>query len=59
MSKDRAIYWFSVIVLLGVGLLIGQLGPVAIAAMVAVILAYRDSTSHKVSTVAMVPAPSR
>ena len=59
MSKDRAIYWFSVIVLLGVGLLIGQLGPVAIAAMVAVILAYQDSTSHKVSTVAMVPAPSR
>ena len=46
MAQDRAVFWMSVIVLLGAGVLVGQVEAVMIAAMAGVILAYRnDRTS--------------
>jgi hypothetical protein len=42
MAQDRAVFWLSVIVLLGAGVLVGQLQAVMIAAMAGVVLAYRN-----------------
>jgi hypothetical protein len=42
VAQDRAVFWMSVVVLLGAGVLVGQVKAVMIAAMAGVILAYRN-----------------
>jgi hypothetical protein len=42
VAKDRAVFWMSVVLLLGVGILLGQIEAVMIAAMAAIILAYQN-----------------
>jgi hypothetical protein len=47
MAQDRAVFWMSVVVLLGAGVLVGQVEAVMIAAMAGVILAYRNDRTSR------------
>jgi hypothetical protein len=41
MTHDRAAFWLAVVALLGIGILLGQMPVMMIAAMAAVTLAYQ------------------
>ena len=40
MSKERAVFWLTVVALLGLGIVVGQIPAVMVAAMVAIVLVY-------------------
>jgi hypothetical protein len=40
VAQDRAVFWLCVVVLLGAGILVGQVQAVMVAAMTGIILAY-------------------
>jgi hypothetical protein len=42
MRKDRALFWTVVAVLMGAGLLVGQLPAVMVGAVVAISMAFTD-----------------
>jgi hypothetical protein len=43
MPNDQAVYWLSVVVLLGLALMLGQFAAASIAAMACILLAYKNS----------------
>ena len=43
MPNDQALYWLSVVVLLGLAMMLGQFAAAAIAAMACILLAYKNS----------------
>ena len=42
MTSDRAVFWLAVTGLLGIGIVLGQVPAVMLAAMAAIVLAYRN-----------------
>jgi hypothetical protein len=45
MAQDRAVFWLGVALLLGVGMVVGQLTAVMIGAMTSLLLAYHVDRS--------------
>lgn len=43
MSRDKAVFWLTVTVLLGAGFLVGQIAAASVAAATGAILALRNS----------------
>ena len=43
MPNDQAVFWLSIVVLLALGMLLGQFAAVSIAAMASILLAYKNS----------------
>ena len=47
MSNERAVLWMSVLILIALGLILGQFAAVSIAATVALYLVYESSLGSK------------
>jgi hypothetical protein len=45
MSQDRALFWLSVVALMGLGISLGQVEAVSVAAMAGIILVYLQTKS--------------
>jgi hypothetical protein len=43
MPNDQAVYWLSVVVLLGLALMLGQFAAASVAAMACILLVYKNS----------------
>ena len=53
MSNERALLWMSVLILITLGLILGQFAAVSIAATVALYLVYERSIGSKAPSAAL------
>ncbi len=51
MTLENAVFWLSVTVLLGAGILVGQIAAVMVAAAAGAVLAYRNAKAYSASIV--------